>query len=611
MSVFFNGQLLVTPTTASAVNDDAMLNQNLSVGNAVAYVGEADGGKPLEVLSFGTPDEARNVLVSGELCDAVVAAFSPSEETGSPLTVRAVRVNPVQQARIELKSPALASGAPFTAGPFAILKGKRYSTEDIMTKVKVEDSKTAVGLQHITVSGRTKGVAWEVKAEDYNRPRVSIEVLTDEVSFNIGYSSITKEIGSATLNLHRSATNAAGNPIAVSQTIDLTKYPNIGEVADYLESAVDANGAKGFKVTFENEDDRLLPISAFDSHLYRDVGVYPMPWNRYCFEQFITNNLNDVLELEWVLGTDGEVYEHAHAGMAATDFAYLTRPQQPVTGDHEWQNALALLEAEDVQWVQVVTGNEKYHALALAHVTVCSNVLRRERRSICGTEAGVDDQTAINRAKHLNSKRVSLVHIGHYAYDANGKLKLRPPYMTAALVAAAFAGVNPGTPLTNKSLHVLGLERKLRNPSDTDKLLKGGVMPIEDTETGYKVTQSITTWLGDSKYNNREQSCGVAIDFAIRNVRQAVDPLRGQKQSPILLSRAISITKGALAELARPEPQGPAVLVGDENSPAYRNVTASVEGDVLRIQFEASPAIPNNYILVTMYAVPYSGSATA
>lgn len=135
-------------------------------------------------------------------------------------------------------------------------------------------------------------------------------------------------------------------------------------------------------------------------------------------------------------------------------------------------------------------------------------------------------------------------------------------------------------------------------------------MPIENTEDGYKVTQSISTWLADSKYSKVEQSCGVAIDFAIRNVRKALDPIRGGKQTPIQLSRALSITKGQLTELARPEPMGPEVLVGDENSPAFRNITGTVEGDVIRIQFEASPVVPNNFILVTMYARPYSGSAT-
>ena len=72
MAVFFNGQLLVTPTTASAVNDDAMQSQNLTVGNALAIVGKSTGGKPKSVLSFGSPDQAKRVLRSGELLDAVM-----------------------------------------------------------------------------------------------------------------------------------------------------------------------------------------------------------------------------------------------------------------------------------------------------------------------------------------------------------------------------------------------------------------------------------------------------------------------------------------------------------------------------------------------------------
>ncbi|MNH25583.1 hypothetical protein D3C79_855850 [compost metagenome] len=53
------------------------------------------------------------------------------------------------------------------------------------------------------------------------------------------------------------------------------------------------------------------------------------------------------------------------------------------------------------------------------------------------------------------------------------------------------------------------------------------------------------------------------------------------------------------------------MLAGDAASPAFRNISAAIEGDVLRVQFECSPVIPNNYILVTVYAKPYSGSTTA
>lgn len=78
-----------------------------------------------------------------------------------------------------------------------------------------------------------------------------------------------------------------------------------------------------------------------------------------------------------------------------------------------------------------------------------------------------------------------------------------------------------------------------------------------------------------------------------------------------MLRRAISITESTLRELAREEPQGPGVLAGSAESPAYRNITASLEGDVLRVEFECSPVIPVNYVLATIFAVPFSGVATA
>jgi len=85
MSVFFNGRLIVSPTTASVVNDDAMRNQNLTVRQRCCLVGRAAAGKPKTALRFGSPQEAQRELVSGELLDAVLAAFDPSNETGGTL----------------------------------------------------------------------------------------------------------------------------------------------------------------------------------------------------------------------------------------------------------------------------------------------------------------------------------------------------------------------------------------------------------------------------------------------------------------------------------------------------------------------------------------------
>ena len=73
----------------------------------------------------------------------------------------------------------------------------------------------------------------------------------------------------------------------------------------------------------------------------------------------------------------------------------------------------------------------------------------------------------------------------------------------------------------------------------------------------------------------------------------------------------MSLAQSRLRELARPEPQGPGVIVGDDENPAFKNIEASLEGDVLRLQFECHPAIGVNYVLVSIVATAYSGSATA
>ena len=249
--------------------------------------------------------------------------------------------------------------------------------------------------------------------------------------------------------------------------------------------------------------------------------------------------------------------------------------------------------------------------MADSHVAFMSNVGRKERRAIVGTAIGTTDADAIVKAKALNSDRTSLVHLGHYDYDLAGKLVLFAPYISAARLAGGFAGVNPGTPLTNKNFKCRGLERELRNPIDTDVLINGGVLCLENTEQGYKVVKSISTWLINDNFNRVEQSCGVAVDFVARNIRVALDVLRGSKGNPLVLRRAVSIAESTLRELAREEPQGPGIIVGNAESPAFRNITASLEGDVLRVEFECSPVIPVNYVLATIFAVPFSGSAAA
>lgn len=571
MPVFFNGRLLTTPTTASVVNDEAMRNQNLSVGNIAAFVGSSSGGAPKTDLRFASPSQAKKVLRSGELLEAVLKAFDPSDETGAPAEVIAVRVNPAVQSELVL---AGASSADVIK-----LKSIGYGLGENQVNVKIENG-TLLG-KRVTIQRERSYFT----GDNIGRAALSVKYTGAETTAQISVTGTTVTLAAP------AATTVA--------TIELVDFPTVGALVDRI------NAVAGFQASVEGRSDTQPSLNALD--FVTDQSVKTTAFTVRADLQAI---------VDWFNGTNQDLVRAermAGAGSLPSNipFTYLAGGADGITTFNDWADAFESLQRVNVQWITPISPDAAIHALSDTHAAFCSDQLRKERRSICGTAAGMENDDAMDAAKALNSDRTSLVHLGYYDYDLSGKLVLMPPYMTAAMIAAAFSGVNPGTPLTNKTVKVRGLERDLINPTETDELINAGVLCLENTEAGYKVVKSISTWRQNDNYNRVEQSCGFALDFTVRNVREAVDVLRGGKGNPLLLSRAVSIAQSTLAELARQEPEGPGVLAGDADSPAYRNIKATLEGDVVRLEFECSPVIPANYILVTVYAVPYSGSASA
>jgi hypothetical protein len=570
MGVFFNGRLWITPATMSVVDDSAMYNKNLSVGNVQAIVGPSTGGKPNTALSFGSPSEAIATLRSGDLLDAVLKAFDPSSETGSPATIIAVRVNPALQASLMLKDAS--------AGDVINLQSTDYGLWTNGIKAKVEAA-TTTGLKLSTQVGN------DYFSED--------DVHRNAFSIVYGGAELTAVMTISGTQLILEAPTSTSAAI-----IELSAYPTVQQVVDRI------NVVAGFTATVLDGNGSKATLNALDFVTGQSVKT------------LYTATAHLQAAVDWFNG-QGEGFvtatRQAAAGKipAVLNWTYLSGGSDGVTTNTEWSNAYTTLQTEDVQWVVPASGSSSIHAMNDTHCTFMSNVVRMERRGICGTVSGITDDAALTAAKALNSDRTSLVHLGFYDYDADGNLKLFEPYILAAQIAGAFSGVNPGTAMTNKSLKVRGLERKLRNPTDTDKLIKGGVLCVEETNRGFRVVKSITTWLNNENYNRVEVSVGVAVDFVARNVRNSLDTLRGAKGNPQTLALAVSKAETTLTELARPEPQGPGVLAGDKASPPFKNIVASLDGDVLRVEFQCSPVIPVNYIPVTIFAVPYSGTATA
>ncbi len=570
MGVFFNGRLWTSPATMSVIDDSAMYNKNLSVGNVLAVLGASIGGKPNTPLRFGSAAEARAALVDGDLLRAIEKAFDPSAQTAGPALVIGVRVNPAVQASLALKDIASATVINLASTDYGL-----YTNQ---IKVKVEAG---------SVSGRK--LTTQFGSSYFSADNVGRNALT--IQYTGAQATATVTVNNTTMTLAA----PAGTVVA---TLDLSVFntvqqlvDRINAVVDFSASVVDGNGAKP---TLSGLD-TITAISCKAAYV-------------------VTADLQ--AQIDWFNGV-GEGYvtatRAANVGTvpAVLPFTYLAGGSDGVTTNTEWSNAFTVLQTEDVQWVVPVSSVPAIHAMADTHCAFMANVGRMERRAIVGGVSGVTDAFAIAAAKALNSDRTSYVHLGFYDYDATGKLVLFEPPILAALLAGMFSGVNPGTALTNKTFKARGLERKLKNPTDTDPLINGGVLCVEDTPKGYKVVKSISTWLTNTNYNRVEVSCGVAADFVSRNVRQALDDLRGQKGSLDLLIQAVSRADTALRALALPEPMGPEVIVGDAINPAYKNIVASLVGDVLSVEFQCSPVIPVNYIPIVIHAVPYSGSAKA
>jgi hypothetical protein len=582
MSYFFNGREWITPATMSAVNDSALAPQSENVGNVACYLGESIGGQPGVVLTFGSPAEAQATLISGELLTAAMKAFSASDETGGPASVDVIRVNPA--------TPSLLTLNDTNSAPAVKVTSADWGAYTAQIKLTVEEASGGVGYAATAA---------------YGSASYSIDNLTAN-PFNIAYTGAqtasTMSITPTTVVL-----TAGGTTVA---TIELATYPTVGQLVDFINTLpgfeADVNGGSINAPSLNGLDTvtavSLIPAAEGDTVAVTANLNQLMAW------------FNSVAPLNQPLLTASYVAGYSGLPLAYIPFTYLSGGSDGETAPTDYDSALTVLQNSDVQWITPISPLPDVWAMVDAHVQYMSTVGGLERRAIVGPDIGTTDAQAIAYAFNLNSNRTSLVHLGYYDYDLTGVLtglQLYPPYLTAAAIAGAFSGVSPGTALTNKAMSFAGLERLLNVPTDTDPLLTGGVIPVAKQTTGYMVIQSISTWLVDEAYDKVEQSVGWALDYTCRTSREALNPLRGAKITPITLGRAVTLVESNLKELAVPDPQGPGVLAGDATNPPYLNITASAVGTAIAVSFQCSPVLPANYVSVTVYAVPFTGTASA
>ena len=575
-SVFYNGRRHITPATISQVNDEDMAPRNLAASRNLALVGLALAGEPGKPFKVNSPEDAARKLRGGELLTAARKAFGPSGATGGPRTITVVRVGKATQATLTLKDSAGAGSIVLKAVPFGLL-GNGLKAKVANGTLRGKKFTAQLGNEHVTGDNLARDAF--------------------KVRYTGAETTATLDVTAAAAVLKHGATVAA--------TVSFSDFPTVQQVCDRI------NTVPGFSAEPAPQSALRLAGNALDFVTAQDVKAAEFTVKADL--QAVIDYLNGAAFRELVRA---ERAVGAGKVPANVDWTYLAGATDLAATNEDWAAAIDSLESVDVQRIVPLTADPAIHSMVDAHVHFMSDAARRERRAVVGGAAGLDVEDVLDLPIALGSDRTSFAWPAHYDFDNRGQRSLLPGYMTAVLVAAAQCGVNPGTSLTNKPLRVGGLEFEARVPADTDELIQNGVLVLARAEgedgdpEGFKVVRDISTWLSDDNYNRVENSCGDAVDFVARNLRIALDPGRGGKSTPMSMNLALSRAQTCLENLAKPEPAGPGVIVGDAVLPAFRNLAAYLNGDVTGINVQVSPVIPNNFILVGISVTPYSGTAT-
>lgn len=568
----FGGASTVRPSVRAKVNDTLMVPTGRGSTRVVALVGIAEGGEPAKPEFFNSSIQAGARVRGGSIHTALPLVFAPSPESLGASIICTVRVNPATKA-----TKTLLDGS---AGNSIVVSSANWGLKDNGITVKVE-SGTSQGKKLTVSDGQITA-----SKDDLYREAFTIQYV------GAGTAAV------ATVDGDNLATTVTGGPGGENLDVNFNSYTTLKALVDFIDS----HAAYTCVLKSLNPDD--LTLNGLDYITASDIRTAAVT---------VQSTLNEIVK--WLnTGTQGMVTatRASGAGLVPANLAmtYLAGGAEGTTTATEWQAALDALAEVDVSYVVPLTGDATLHAKALAHVAELSANALRRRRAFMGALAGEYTSTLSNyktRAQGINSDRAALIPMGLKALNSAGVETLLAPFYLAAQLAGMQAGLEEvGDSLTNRVVSVTGLEW-VPTVAQVELGIQLGLLMVEsiDGRGGYRVARGISTWLASDAYHRVEISTGEALDEVVRRIVSALEPFKGSKASNIIVHQVVSKTEETLRALTRDS-----IIVGNDISPAYRNIVGELSGDTVFITFECSPVIPINFIGVTIHARPFNGTFT-
>lgn len=530
---------------------------NPSGVNASNHVvlGKSTGGKPFELLGFASLADAKNVLVGGELLNAIAYAFNGSD-TYIPQTVYAMRVNDGKQSELTLKSGGSTPILKLTSWDWGFHTNQlklwlQEGTEEGSKKLTIaykDDESTVDNIIRPSISLTYTG---EGSTPTASVTATGIELAAGEVdvfSFNFeDYSTLESlvsrinDTGVYVASLLDTTLNTPSVELdtvsSVSITENATLYSNLSALIKVLKESIYIGG-----VEILSESSRVVP----------DVTTG--------YEYF----------------TGGTVGEYTVA---------------------EWTKALEALETKDVQIISTPSNDISVQNLIAAHCTFMNSTEnKKERTCILGGALNETNETAITNAKAFNSKLCSyVVDNAQVVNPITGEAEVIPGSVLAVMLAGMESGMAINEPLTNKSVKVLGFTKSRTRP-DIVELVKNGVLvcnPSPDEPNRNVVIRGLTTYQGDDLILNEISMVREDI-YMNRDLRKRLNPGIGR---PMVTSTS-DVVKTLLDAAAEWKTSG-LIIPNDKNEYVW-NIKVRVDGDKRYLDFDRYLTAPTNFQFFTV-----------
>jgi len=278
------------------------------------------------------------------------------------------------------------------------------------------------------------------------------------------------------------------------------------------------------------------------------------------------------------------------ANPATSQEAYLTGGTE-TPGSKDYAAALAEIVASDVQIVVLDSTTYADHAALVTH---CKNAAAQgsERNGwVAAPSTTTLSDLLSNYTGLLNSRHVGLTAQKPTVINTKGASQQVDEWYFALMCAGMQAGTPVGTPLTRKRPAVTATSQSWVPNRDAATAIKNGIVQLSSDALGYYVERSVTTYLTDANPVFSEVSANESINSSIRDLRA----LLASKVGIALVGTTAKQLTGLVED--RLEQQVRAGIIK-----AFRNVALTTIGDTIRVDYEAAPVEPLNFVLLGVSA---------